>query len=164
MNVENIALALLQSSITGAGLVLAVYALLIPILRTLFEKRAKELKDSIEAYRKKSETISTEIKEKEIREIRRLLSKIEEKRKLPGYMDLGIMLSFLIYILSVFLSLWSLFDSNIILSTILFFIMATLIFLFTGVCALVDIYSAFRDEYRSLKEEIDKGKSEARVF
>ncbi|MEM2172758.1 MAG: hypothetical protein QXS66_05880 [Thermoproteota archaeon] len=46
MNFENISLALLQSSITGAGLVLAVYALLTPILRTLFEKRAKELKDS----------------------------------------------------------------------------------------------------------------------
>ncbi|MEM3907070.1 MAG: hypothetical protein QXZ17_09465 [Nitrososphaerota archaeon] len=164
MNVENIALALLQSSITGAGLVLAVYALLTPILRTLFEKRAKELKDSIEAYRKKSETISTETKEREIREIRRLLSKIEEKRKLPGYMNLGIMLSFLMYVLSVFLSLWSLFDSNIISSTILLFIMATLIFLFTGVGALVDIYSAFREEYKSLKEEIDKRKSEARGF
>jgi len=164
MNIENIALALLQSSITGAGLVLTVYALLTPILRTLFEKRAKELKDSIEAYRKKSETISTEIKEKEIREIRRLLSKIEEKRKLPGYMNLGIMFSFLLYIISVFLSLWSLFDLNMLVSTIWSFILATIIFLLTGVSVIIDIYSAFRDEYKSLKEEIDKGKSEARVF
>ena len=158
---ENIALALLQSSVTGAGLILAVYALLIPIAGQIFERRAKELKENIELYKKESGNIDGKITDKKIQKIRDSLDNIGSKTTPPEYMRIGIMISFIGYIISIFMSLWWLLDWN---KPIMdgglpsIFGVTTFVFLIVGVISIKDIYSVFTKEYEKLKSDIEEEK------
>ena len=52
---QELVLALLQASVTGAGLVLAVYALIIPLSRRFFSFRAEEIHEEVEELKEKVE-------------------------------------------------------------------------------------------------------------
>ncbi len=158
---ENLVLALLQASITGAGLILAVYALLIPVARQIFEGRILELKQAIEKYRKESEKVDEKITDEKIQAIKESLDEIKGKSTPPTYMGSGMMLSFLGYVLSILMSFWWLLDWE--KQTMdqwlpLSFGGATIVFLVVGLIAIKDIYLVLKEEYEHLKFTIEEEK------
>ena len=164
---ENIVLGLLQASITGAGLVLTVYALLIPVARQIFQNRTSELKQFLEHYKKESKKLEEKISKGKIpsqttQEIKVYLYLIERKMGLPDYMRKGMLSCFIGYISSVLMSLlWLLDWYKPMMDAFLpwFFMMATFAFLLVGINAIIDIYLVFKKEYDdSLKSEINKEK------
>lgn len=96
--------SLLQASITGAGLILAVYGIIIPIFSKIVSYRVTSLTNLIKQIRDKpaSEFL---FKEESIGEAKESLDYIDEIRKLPTYFNKVVIFSFLGYITTSLLCL-----------------------------------------------------------
>jgi len=105
----NIVTALLQSSITGAGLILAVYGIIIPVFSKIVRYRVTSLINLIKQIREKpaSEFL---FKEDSIGEAKESLDYIDEIRKLPTYFNKAVIFSFLGYIATTLLCFFWLLD------------------------------------------------------
>ena len=63
---------MMQVSITGAGLLLAIYALIIPISRRIFLERAHYLKKKTEEFAKQRSSLTADTSSKEFKALQRL--------------------------------------------------------------------------------------------
>ena len=163
---QEIVLALLQASITGAGLVLAVYALIIPISTKILESRAKTLFESLEEFKEESKKIGTKISDDELEYLKELADKIMERRSFPTYLSSGILLSFLGYTVSTLFSMWWLLEWN--KPTMdewlpIIFGGSTLLFLAVGSLSIKDIYYVMKKEFDEIKTIIDSSRREISV-
>ena len=70
---QDFVLTLLQASITGAGLVLAIYALIVSISRRLIEHKTQILLDDFKEYREKEESLESKQKLKALNRCGRTL-------------------------------------------------------------------------------------------
>lgn len=162
----------LQASLTGAGLVLAIYALITPIANRLFKSRAEALAKVTKEIKKTSEEIDTKDTKDTKKKIARLTTLTEElssKISFPTYLSLGILLTFVGYIASTLMCIqWLVNPSAPITETIdhwlpAVFAASTIIFLLVGVTTITDTYRLLKKEFEKTKEEIEKAKSIADI-
>lgn len=90
----NLALALLQASITGAGLVLAVYALIIPLYKRIFGYRAEDVHETLRTFKEDALEADTLISAEKLNELKAKLTTIEEQGKYPTYLSWGVGITF----------------------------------------------------------------------
>lgn len=150
---ENFVSALLQASVTGAGLVLAVYTLILPMSRKLFEERSEMLLASIRELSGKAKKLKTKSLEQEIPYLKELVKRIEGFMKFPRYMSIGMFLTFLGYIISTFLSLSWLMDLHkpvVDFWLPIAFTGSTLAFLVVGFFSIKDTYSSLKKEFDAI--------------
>jgi len=156
---ENSVSALLQASITGAGLVLAVYSLILPLTRRIFEERSARLLKYLDELKKSAKKLEIKSPKGEVENIERLGANIRQAQKFPKYLSVGMFIVFLGYLLSTFLSiLWfvDIYRDQLDSCLPIIFATTTLAFLLVGSISI-------RDAYSSLKREFDTTLAQAGV-
>lgn len=154
---QEIALALLQASVTGAGLVLAVYALIIPLSRRLFERRANESLDLMREFKKRAGESKTKLEDGE--NLKELIDKITETQGIPDYLRIGMGGTFLGYVLCTLLSYavvmdWQRPTSDNALSLV--FVLATIVFLLVGLTAIKDIHNIMEQDLGQIRKSLSE--------
>ena len=92
----------MQVSVTAAGLLLAIYALIIPISRRIFSERANYLKKKNEEFENIRETLSPDASNKQFKELQSLAEEIKGTRDVPKILTTGISIPLTLYfILSI---------------------------------------------------------------
>ena len=161
-------LALLVGSVTGQGLVLTIYSLLVSRAEELLEYRAdllREVKLQFEEHKKnlepqKLEKLSDEELRKRSQELKSDLEKIKEYRGLPPYLGASLLGSFVFYGLTTLMSLgwfWIAEPQKEQLGMALTysFLLATLIFLFMGGQLISDLRSSLKRKRQGRAKPID---------
>jgi len=157
--------AILTASITGAGLILAVYALITPLSRRIFDERVKLLYAKKKEFDKLKGKVSSDSSAKDFKRLKTLASQIQGTKSFPRYLGFGILLTFLLYIIAAMCSLWWLVypgarlqdDLNV----LLFFFSATVGFLVVGGFTIVDVLQAMKEEYEKIKKEKEEVKKDS---
>jgi hypothetical protein len=160
MLTENAVIGILQSCIAGAGLVLAIYALILPVLRRLFKEKSKVLKSMISELRARTDKVSAGSPQQEFRQIAELGKSLEKVKGFPKYVSAGMMFSFVGYLLSALLSMVWLLDWYRPFADFLlpyFFIGTTVGFLMVGIISIRDAYSALKQDLDSQMRALDSG-------
>ncbi|HLE75553.1 MAG TPA: hypothetical protein VI864_05860 [Candidatus Bathyarchaeia archaeon] len=161
---ETVVSTFLQASITGAGLVLAIYALFTPLSHRIFEERAKRLQRQIEKFEGLKNKITPDSKNKELKELQNLQKEIKETKIFPRYLGSGVFLTFVGYVVSVMS------DGNWLASLnnrtppnefiiIMVFVFSTIGFLFVGALTIIEIYASMRREFEDVKKKQKEVKS-----
>jgi predicted PurR-regulated permease PerM len=175
-------LAILQASITSAGLVLAVYTLILPLSRKLLSYRAKETVDKVETLKKElkektrkigetsEKLIKGKVQETEVRGLREDISRLSsilasiEISGFPTYLKVGAGLTFFGYIVSALMSFFWMLDvrrteTDIWLPFV--FVCSTILFLIVGLLGIKDVGETMTKLYEELKRKVEKVKTEA---
>ena len=165
---EGSVLAFLGASITGAGLVLAVYTLFVPIAGRFFELRAKFMYESLSELKEKTSEKGVGISEKEIEELEELLQDIRTLQSIPSYLTLGMYLSFFGYIASTLLAVcWILDFENYQASYDQFlplaFVCSTIVFFITGLWIIKEMNDTLKEEFEELKKKVEEARSKADI-
>jgi hypothetical protein len=155
---ETIVTALLEASITGAGLVLAVYALITPISDKIFKERTKKLESLITNFEKEKEKITIDASNKDFKHLRELKDSINEIRIFPRYLGFGIFITFAVFMTSALADIGWLANAssqNGINDPVLIAFFMTAVFLFTivGVLTIFEIYDTMRREFEDIKKK-----------
>lgn len=158
MLTETAVSAILQASITGAGLVLAVYALIAPLSRRIFKERAKLLQEKIEEFNIQRDKITLESSEKDIKNLGKLKKEIKGIKIVPRYMGVGIASTFVVYIFSIIVSTGWLTvpssrtpDREFLLFTL--FMVGSLLFVTVGLFTIVEVYFTMKKEFEEIKKK-----------
>lgn len=157
--------AVLQASITGAGLVLAVYALVTPLSHRIFTERAKILDSKIEEFEKQRCELTLDSSDKEIKQLQKLRKEIEQIKIFPRYLGVGIALTFVFYMSSVtFSAFWLLYTDFRALNTeidiIITFWPANFLFMVVGVLVIFEVFQSMKKEFEEIKEKQKRVKSD----
>jgi len=162
MLTESLASTILTASIAGAGLILAIYALITPISTKLFKERVKLLNEKKKQFDELKAKISSESSKEEFEKLKKLAREIKEIKTFPRYLGDGVLLVFLGYfVTSIFSALWLSNPSDgtaEVLIPVLFYI-TTVGFFGVGFYAITDVYRTMRAEYeeiKSKKEEVEE--------
>ena len=156
--------AILQASVTGAGLIFTIYTFILPITKSFFKPRLKEYQDNRkDLLDKLNESNPTEIIEN-FESINENRKKIIEQKKLPSWIDKTIVYAFLGYIFSSIFSILLLnehvkalpYHGSLEIILIMFFIISTLIFARIGCKGLLDIYNYIYFEYNTYLSQIEQ--------
>jgi F0F1-type ATP synthase membrane subunit b/b' len=160
MLTETAVSAILQASITGAGLVLAVYALMTPILSNILDTRGKLLRNKREEFDKLKAELDSEDPSRKVKQLEALHEEINLLKAFPKYLGWGILVVFILYFISVVYSFTWLTgqrgDPNE-LFLIITFTLANLGFLVVGGYNIGEVARAMREEWKTL----EKAKKEA---
>lgn len=153
---EEFVFVLLQASITGAGLVLAIYTLIIPLSRKYFGYRAKDIREEIQELKGKIQKTNTSISQGDLSELRGMLDSIETLRGFPTYLSWTAGATFFLYLGSTLMSLWWILDWN--KETFdnwlpYAFGFATFLFIGIGLYSIKDISNTMKREFEELKRE-----------
>jgi len=156
--------AVLQASITGAGLVLAVYALVTPLSHRIFTERAKILDSKIEEFEKQRCDLTLDSSDKELKQLQKLQREIEQMKIFPRYLGVGIALTFVFYMFSVaFSTYWLLYTNFRTLNTeieiIGTFWSANTLFMVVGVLVIYEVFRSMKKEFEEIKEKQKRVKS-----
>ena len=165
---ETFVSSVLTASITGAGLILAVYALITPISRRIFEKRIELLYKKKQKFDKMKEKVSSESSDKDFKRLKTLASEIREIKAFPKYLGLGVIMVFTGYLFTFMICLFWVGASSNTKSTyeptiLIFFFISTIGFFLVGIFAITDVHRAMKKEYEQLKkgqEEVEKDRRE----
>jgi len=159
---QDFVLALLQSSITGAGLVLAIYTLILPLSRRFLEERARMTLESLEKLKQRVSEIEIETPI-DTKKLEALINEFQTRQSYPAYLSLGIAITFLGYLASALMSVgWILSEDKA--STFydqwlpIVFIGTTFLFLGIGILSINDISQTMKKEFEKLKKETAKPK------
>lgn len=147
---ENIVSALLQASITGAGLVLAAYSLILPLTKKIFEERRERLLKYLDELKNSVKKLGTESTTDEVENIRKLSASIRQAQKFPKYLSSGMLAVFLGYLLSSFLSiLWfvDIYRDQLDSCLPIIFGGTTLVFALVGFISIKDAYYSLKREF-----------------
>lgn len=149
MPTESIVSAILQASITGAGLVLAVYALITPLSKRIFKDRTKVLQMMIVEHDRCEDPKQRE----------KLRVEIKKIKIFPRYLSIGVTTTFSLYMISVIgTSFWLADPTAYIGSTqellmIASFLLANIVFAAVGLYAIIEVYSAMKKEFEEIKKK-----------
>jgi len=159
----------LTASITGAGLIIAIYALITPLMRKIFEERVKLHKRTMKAFDKLKEKISSESSDKDFKQLKTLAAEIKEMRMFPRYLGFGVSLVFTSYMMSaMFATMWLVFETyrnfvyEFMVANLFFF--STIVFFLIGIYAIVDVHRAMRGEFEQVKKEKEEVKRVSEAF
>lgn len=176
---ETIVTAFLETSITGAGLVLAVYALVTPISEKIFTKRTDKLKHLLEDFENERNKITADAPSKDFKHLEELRNSIEQIRIFPRYLSYGILASFVAFMISAMVDfLWLSNKNNQVpendLYTSLPLFIAILLFFVVGMLTIGEIFDTMRKEFENIKkrqkeikettnEDLEKAKANLRT-
>ena len=147
----------MEASITGAGLVLAVYALIIPMSSRIFKELDREIKNNLTEFDKLKNKITPESK-KEMKKLNKLRGNIENLKLLPVRLGFGVLITFGLYCLSVIVGAFELitpFYYSVEYLPIIF-IIATVAFLVVGVFAIVMVLMPMINEFEAITKRQKK--------
>lgn len=160
---ENLVLTLLQASITGAGLVLAVYALIIPLTRKFFSYRIEAMYTEIGEVRRKvgkgdfseADFSPSDFSTIDLDALRKNLDRIEQQGTIPTYLSWGAGVIFFGYMASTLLSYgwlvnWEKLTVDFWLP--IAFVASTSLFLLMGLYVIKDINQTMKKEFEELKK------------
>lgn len=160
MLTETVVSTILQASITGAGLIIAIYALITPIMHKIFEERVKlhdKKKKEFDKLMKKIDAESS--KKKDFKRLTTLANEIKETKMFPRYLGVGVLIVFICYMFAATFAFYRLTVSQpttiFVLESwiVLFFGFSMLGFLIVGMYTIFDVYKAMRGEFEKVKKE-----------
>jgi Sec-independent protein translocase protein TatA len=163
---ENLVLTLLQASITGAGLVLAVYALIIPLYKRIFGYRAEDVYETLQKFKEGAREADTLISPEKLSELKAKLTTIEEQRGFPTSLSWGMGITFFGYMVSALMSFFwvtaidkpTWMDAWLPLA----FVGSTVLFLLLGIASIQEISQTMKREFEDLKKEVEDAKSKSK--
>jgi hypothetical protein len=103
---ETVITALFEASITGMGLVLAVYALLTPISTQIFEQRAETLEDLIKKFDEDHSKLTLDSPKDDWTKDKEKRKEIYKIKVLPWSFGFGILAAFTFFSVSFILSMF----------------------------------------------------------
>lgn len=144
MMTELLASAILSSSITGAGLILAVFSIFIPISNFFMKTRKRQATESLNELKKQVSVAKKgkSMTDEKIAQLKILLEQVEEKTNLPLFLTKLLPLgAFFLYCLAALSAYSWLADKQFMYLDLAAwsFFLATIIFLFVGLSALNNI-------------------------
>lgn len=156
---------LLTASITGAGLILAIYALITPLSKKIFDDRVTLLRVKKKEFDRLKVKVSSDSSDKEFERLKKLASEIKKIKTFPKYLGIGVILVFMCYFVCIYACLsWltfsdvgEMFEFWIVLS----FLIATIGFSFVGIDAVFDVYWAMKGEFEEVKKEKEEVKKDS---
>mgnify|MGYP001117037962 CR=1 FL=1 len=168
MLTETVVSTILQANITGAGLIIAIYALITPIARKIFKERVKLHRKKKKQFDTLKEKVNEESSSKDFKRLKTLSTQIKGLRVFPRYLGIGVLLVFGGYMFTAFFSIMWLINSSrgnsLLESAIeLLFALSTLGFAFVGIYAIGDVYVEMKREFEQVKkekEEVEKNNRE----
>jgi hypothetical protein len=141
----------MEASVVGSGLVLAMYALIIPMAHRIFEERVRDLKSMIVEFENLKSKITPESNDKEMNKLNNLRLEIKEVTGFPFILGVGVVITFVLYFFSTMLdSTWLISASpaeGLDLVLTLVFWLATISFLFLGLGAISNISVFMKKEF-----------------
>jgi hypothetical protein len=155
---ETVVSTLLEASITGAGLVLAVYALVTPMSERIFRRREERLESLLKKFDEEKLKIKPDASPKDFKRLQELSDRIKEIRIFPRYLGIGVVATFLSFAVSILLD-WSWLiqpasqipENDIYIS--MSFMVAIALFLAIGFLTMVEIYDMMRKEFEDIKKK-----------
>lgn len=149
--------SLMQIAITGAGLVFAVYALVAALHRQMLQRRAQDLYEKVEEYKKRTDAIPP--KEQGKQQLKELEADIRLTNVFPWYFGIGIGIAFLLYMVCVFAaSIWFVSSANrtgeaefVIWQS---FMLGNLAFLIVGFMIILEISRTLKKTYEKTKVKL----------
>ena len=166
---ETLISTILATSVTTAGLILAIYALLTPIFRRIVETRRKLLADKKAEFDRQKERLDSSGSTNEIKKLEALKSEIDEVGTFPPFFGDSVLLSFLFCTIS-FLFTLIVFFFQIIIQTdtavnavatilmVILFLTGCFLFFGVGVYTIVQISRVLSQEWETLIEEKKEAK------
>jgi hypothetical protein len=158
---ESFVSVIMQVSITGAGLILAIYALVAPLSQRIFKERAGKLNKKIQEFEELRDQITPESSGKEIQKLKELKMEIEGTKIFPRYLGIGVAATFLFYMLSLIIALGWL--ANPVsrppeneLFLMISFLFANILFMFVGFYTLIEVFNVMKKEFEEIKEKQKK--------
>lgn len=155
-------LALLQASITGAGLVFAAYALIVTLYDRILRQRADKYANVFSRlYKRMQELSNAKVTDENktnlvetFSDIKGLNIKLDSAKSLPKYLRFGIGIIFFGYIVSTFFSvLWLIDLPNADYPLLFFFTASTILFLIVGLASIREINSIMVNDYEKILGE-----------
>lgn len=166
---ETLISTILATSVTTAGLILAIYALLTPIFRKIVETRRTLLAHKKAEFDKQKKRIESSGSTNEIKKLEVLKSEIDEVGTFPPFFGDSVLLSFLFCTISFLVAL-IVFFFQIIIQTdtavdavatmlmVILFLTGCFLFFGVGVYTIVQISRVLRQEWATLIEEKKEAK------
>jgi F0F1-type ATP synthase membrane subunit b/b' len=166
---ETLISTILATSVTAAGLILAVYALLTPIFGKIVDSRRKLLADKKAEFDKRKEKIDSSSPTNEIRKLETLKNEMDEVGTFPRFFGDFVLLSFLFCTISFLFALTfslaqiinptdtAVYTASVFLMISLF-LTGCYLFFGVGVYAIVQISKVLRQDWEILIEEKEEAK------
>jgi hypothetical protein len=160
---ENVAIAVMTASITGAGLVITFYALLARMSDRIFAVRFEQLDER----RREVKQISSNPDSFNEKNLKKTTSQLEDLEKeihymkaFPKYLGIGVMLNFLLFLLTAFSSFLYITGTGSDTPIIILFILSTFLFLGVGIYGIFDVNDAISEDFKKMKKEKEEIKQE----
>lgn len=155
---ETLVSTCLEVSITGAGLVLAVYALVTPLSEKIFARRAEQLEHLLKDFEKEKSRITPDAANKDFKHLLQLRDNIGEIKIFPRYLSYGILTSFGVFIFSALADFaWLANTKNQVpendLYIIIPFLIAIFLFFAIGVLTIGEIFRTMKKEFEDIKKK-----------
>ncbi|MGA2308051.1 MAG: hypothetical protein ABSG57_00710 [Candidatus Bathyarchaeia archaeon] len=162
---ETVISVLLEASLTGMGLVLAVYALLTPISTEIFEQRAETLEDLIKKFDEDHSKLTGDSPDDDWKKLRQKQKEINKIRVLPWSFGFGIVVAFALFSLSFILSMFwlgsDIYHTSLMeFSIFLFCSGGWLTFTFVGVSIIAEIVDSLTKKFEGIKKKQKATKKE----
>jgi hypothetical protein len=165
MFTEGFVSILLEASLTGAGLILAIYALISSILDKIIKVRKELIAEKKEQFDSFAEKIKTERSAANMKQLNKLNDALKELIPFPNFLGVGVVLVFMLYLfVSFFAFQW--FTQPIDMKSLVtedfmavFFLLATGGFFIVGVYTITEVARTMRHEWKELEEEKKKAGS-----
>lgn len=154
---------LLKLSFTGAGFILTLYTLILPMADKFLKPRATEYKKELEKMTEELREIPPTISSEELENLSRKMKTLSKRSQVPSWLGKWFSVPFFGYIISSIISLLYYVISNWIINLFLLssFIISTVILGIIGLKVITGIYGFLNIEY---SKEIDKIKISAHTI
>jgi uncharacterized membrane protein (DUF485 family) len=159
---ETVVSTFLVTSITGAGLVLAIYALITPISEKIFRERARKLDALLSKFETEKSKITADSSDKDFKNLKNLRDEINQFKIFPRYLSIGIFVTFFLFIMEALFDWgWLVQPTNRASGNFIVglpFMVAVIIFLFIGMFTIIEISSMMKREFEDIKKKQKEAK------
>jgi len=176
---ETVITAVMTSSVTGAGLVIAFYALIARMSDRIFANRLEQLEKrrrEIKEITSKPESFQEKALEKTTKRLEDLRKEINSMKTFPRYLGPGVLLDFFFFVMAALLSLFWLANTpekrapmGDTVALIVFFI-SLFTFFVVGVYGIIDVlttmtadFSKLQEKKEDIKAELKEARKEAKI-
>ncbi len=163
---SSIVIGFMEASITGAGLVLAAYALIIPMFHRVFEELNTELNDKLAKFEEVKSNITPVSNNKEMKQLTKLRKDINYLKKMPVRLFFGVIITFVLYLGSVVIdALWLTVqnpDNTGGYYIVGIFMVASAAFFYVGIVSITTVYIPLQNEFKQITKKQEEHKSSNR--
>lgn len=165
---ETLISVVLEASVTGAGLILAIYTLVTPLLDKIIKVRKELIAEKKQRFDNLAEKIKTERSDVNLRQVNTLYKELKDLRSFPNYLGSGVFVVFLLYTLTLSLAISWFFQplpKSPITELLLLFAFggANGGFFVVGIYTIAEVARTMNHEWKKLekeKEEVEKSTGE----